>query len=93
MNTPEKMVTAKVQFKTGLLGRIGQATAAHVPAPKTTNTTSAVALEAQIRAAYGNIAELSNKIAKEIKSGKSLDRVIPRMCKSRLSAKASEISI
>ena len=85
MNTPETMVKGKVEFKSHVLAQMLGMTQGSVPAPKTKNTTSSVALEAEIRTAYGNIDTLANEMAKEVKRGKSLDRILPKMCEEHRS--------
>ena len=92
MNTPEKMVTGKVEFKSHVLERMLQMTADNVPTPKTKHTTSSVALEAEIRATYDRIAELTEEISIEVKSGKSLDRILPKMCKTKLNESSVEMT-
>ena len=92
MNTPKKMVEGKVEFKSHVLKRMLEMTQASVPSPNTKNTTSSVALEAEIRASYDRIATLANEISREVKSGKSLERILPKMCKSQLNESAVEFS-
>lgn len=93
MNTPEKMVNGKLEFKSNVLKRLLSMDKASVPTPKSKHTTSSVILEAEIRASFDRIEARSKAISKEMKSGKSLDRIVARMCKVDQQEQAIEANV